>query len=119
MAVMDLKELFRILHNLDVRKPLRRYYPQNAIVAVNKDGEIVAVEKFKDDLTSNEEEKFFSKNKGTAIFYADPEIYPTIDELLDKIKSCKITLRNRGKTRKYTGKGLVGDTYFGGRRKKT
>ena len=119
MPVMELKELFRIIHNLDVREPLRRYYPQNAIVAVNKYGEIVAVEKFKDQPTSDEEEKFFSKYKGTAIFYADPEIYPTIDELRDKIKSCELALKNRGKTKRHTGKGLVGDTYFGGRRKKT
>ena len=116
---MDLKELFRIIHNLDVREPLRRYHPQNAIVAVNRDGEIVAIEKFKGELTSDEEEIFFSKNKGTAIFYADPEIYPTIDELRNKIKSCENALKNRGKTRKHIGKGLVGDTYFGGRRKKT
>ena len=101
MALMDLKELFRIIHNLDVREPLRRYYPQNAIVAVNKDGDIVAVEKFKGEITSDEEENFFSKYRGTAIFYADPEIYPTIDELRDKIKSCKISLKNRGKTKKH------------------
>ena len=117
MPVMHLKELFRIIHNLDVREPLRRYYPQNAIVAVNKDGEIVAVEKFKDQPTSDEEENFFSKYKGTAIFYADPEIYPTIDELRDKIRDGEIALKNRSKTRKYSDKSLVGDTYFGGRRK--
>jgi hypothetical protein len=116
--MMDLRQLYRIIHNLDIREPLRRYYPQNAIVAINKDGKIVAVEKFKNQPTSIQEENFFSKYKGTAIFYADPEIYPTMNELEDKIRSCQLALKNRGKTRKHTGKGLVGDTYFGGRLKK-
>jgi hypothetical protein len=116
---MNVENLFRIIHNLDVREPLRKYHPQHSMISIDKNGDIVAVETFKHRPTRDEQDDFFSKYKKTAIFFANPDIYPTVNELKEKIKSCQEALRNRDITRKYTGKGLVGDTYFGGRRKKT
>ncbi len=110
---MDAKELFRLLHNLDIREPLRKYYPQYGIIAVNEDAEIVGFKKFKNPPTWKEQDVFFEKHKGAAYFLAYPGMYPKIEDIHRKINTCQKCLKNRDKFEKNRGKGLVGETYYG------
>lgn len=113
---MNARDVYRLIHSLDVREALRKFQPRHAIVAVNENGEVVAVERFKHHPKWSEQDTFFASYKGCVFFFATPETYPTLEELERKIESCIKSLKNREANKQYRGKGLVGDTYFGGRR---
>ena len=110
------EDVIRLIYNLDTREALRRFQPKHAIVAVNIEGEIVGIERFKEHPNWTEQDAVFAKYKGCAMFFADPEIYSSVEEIEKKIESCVETLKNREINKKHRGKGLVGDTYFAGRR---
>lgn len=65
---MKAAELFSIIHNFDIREPLRRFQPKHVIVAINQVGEIAGAERFKHHPTWDEQDAFFSKHKGCVFF---------------------------------------------------
>lgn len=116
---MNTAEAFRLIHNLDVRESLRKYQPRHAIVAVAADGTIRGIERFKDYPSWSEQDAAFEKYKGCAKFFADATTYQSIEDLEAKVQSCVDALARReidpdGRRKR----GLVGDTYFGGRPQK-
>lgn len=113
---MNTAEAFRLIHNLDVRESLRKYQPRHAIVAVAADGTIKGIERFKGYPSWPEQDAAFEKYEGCAMFFADATTYQSIEDLESKVQRCVDVLAPReidpdGRKKR----GLVGDTYFGGR----
>jgi hypothetical protein len=79
---MTLKETFRLINNLDVREPLRKYAPQWSIVFVDSSGGIVDVIRFKEwPKPAGTLPPQMREHPGTVKFLAQPNLYKTISEL--------------------------------------
>ena len=106
---ITLEEAFAALHNHDVREPLRKYHPQYALVAVDETDAIVKFEKFKHVPEGVEMHRFSADCKGTAMFVARAESYPTLEQFRQRVVTCGNAYRKQ-----LRGIKDDPDTYYGG-----
>jgi hypothetical protein len=107
---ISIEKAFSELHNLNVREALRRFQPQLMLVAVDEHDAIIKTEKLKKAPEVDDLHKFGDDCKGTAIFVADTENFPTFDKFRQAVMESGEAIRNRRK-----GIADDPDTYYGGR----
>ena len=90
---MKIQDAYISINNLDIKEPMRKFGPTWSYIFVNKQLEIVAVEKYKKDLSDIDEKKVTSKYKDCVLFIARQNDYSTVDELEERVKSCKRTFQ--------------------------
>lgn len=88
---MTLDQAFKLLNNLDVREPLRKFSPQWSTVAVDMSGEIVDVIRHKGQPTLALNYEHMLKHPKTVQFTAWPGRFESIDDLDKEIKECVFT----------------------------
>jgi hypothetical protein len=86
-------ELFDLIENAGVRKPLRRFQPNHFAVFVSPSGAVVAVTRSKRNNFS-EVDSLFVQFPGTAYFLAVPGQFFDLGTLEAKIMSCAAALRD-------------------------
>lgn len=91
MDIIDLERAFKLIHNLDVREPLRRYAPKWSIVVVDKSLNIVGIKKSKEHPTVSEQQEYFSQFSDCVYFLAIAgESFCTLEQFCEKVKiKCK------------------------------
>ena len=84
---MTLDEVFKLINNLDMREPLRRYGPKWATVFVGRSGEILGVHRHKELLGKSDTRKDAALYPpGTVYFIAVPGAYTTHGQLARAVK---------------------------------
>ena len=85
---MKIDQVFEVIENLDYPEGLRRRLaPRYSLLQVNRAGEVVAVERFKELPTQAEQIEMLNKNPGTIQLTARPGLCASPDELKQRVKS--------------------------------
>jgi len=87
---MTLDEVFKLVNNLDVRKPLRKFSPQWSTIAVAKSGEIIDVIKHKDRPTLQLNHEHLLKHPHSVQITAWPGRFETIEDIKKAVKECVV-----------------------------
>ena len=111
---MNIDEVYYSIHNLDVRDALRRFQPKYSVLVVSPRGDVVVLEKYKKVPEFSEIGVLLQEHKGCGAFIASAEMYPTKEELQERVESMVLKLRNVEADKPIGKKGLLGTTYYGG-----
>lgn len=83
---MTVEEAFRIVENLDHPEGLRRKLaPAYSLLQVNRDGEVVSVERFKALPTDSQKLAAPQKHRGCIQLNGNPGLYESVDDLRKEI----------------------------------
>ena len=88
---MKIQDAYISINNLDMKESVRRFGPTWSYVFVNKQLEVVSVDKYKNDLSDIEEKKLADKYRGCVLIIARPGDYTSLDDLEERVRSCKDT----------------------------
>jgi hypothetical protein len=84
---MTIDEAFRLIENLDYAEGLRRRLaPSYSILQINREGNVVSVERFKDPSTEAEQIAALNRFPGTIQINGRPGMYASADELRQRIQ---------------------------------
>jgi hypothetical protein len=84
---MTVEEAFQLIENLDYAEGLRRKLaPSHSLLQINRDGDIVSVERFREPSTEAEQIAALNKYPGTIQINARPGMYESADELRERIQ---------------------------------
>jgi len=86
---MKIQDVYVSINNLDLKESLRKYGPTWSYIFVNEQLEVIAIEKYKKDLSNIEEKKMAHIYKDSVLIIARPGDYCSVNELEESIKSCK------------------------------
>ena len=90
---MKIQDAYNSINNLNLNESARRFGPTWSYIFVNEQLEIVAVNKYKKDLSDMEEKKMANKYKGCVLIIARTGDYSSALELEESVKSCKDTFK--------------------------
>ena len=94
-APISIKRAFSDLHSLEVREPLRKFQSKIMLVAVDPENTIVKTRKMKRPPEVDQLHEFAADCKGTSIFVADTENFPTIEMFREVVMENGSAIRNR------------------------
>ena len=86
---MKIQDAYILINNLNLKDPVRKFGPTWSYIFVNEQLEIIAIEKYKRDLCNIEEQKIANKYKGSVLIIARLGDYDTVNELEERVNSCK------------------------------
>ena len=85
---MTVEEAFRLIENLDYEEGLRRRLaPSYSLLQINRDGEVVSVERFKESTTEVEQLALLKRHPRTIQLNGSPGMYASADELREHIQN--------------------------------
>lgn len=83
---MTIDEAFRLIENLDHPEGLKRKFaPKYSLVQVNRDGDVVSVERFKELPTEAEQLAVLRRNRGCIQINGSPGMYASADAPRERI----------------------------------
>ena len=84
---MTVEEAFRLIENLDYAEGLKRSLaPSYSLLQINRDGDIVSVERFKEPSTEAEQIAALNRHPGTIQINGRPGMYASVEELREQIQ---------------------------------
>ncbi|OHX35726.1 hypothetical protein BJL95_16050 [Methylomonas sp. LWB] len=83
---MNISEAVRIINNLDYEEGLKRKFaPQHSLMQLDRNGDIVAIYRFKKSPTEEEQVEALKKHRGTVQIPAMPGMFDTVAALQARI----------------------------------
>ncbi|MFI0416315.1 MAG: hypothetical protein ACH255_19495 [Candidatus Thiodiazotropha sp.] len=92
---MNNDEVYASVHNLDVREAVRRFKPKYSVLIVSPEEGVIKIEKYKLVPEFTEIELLLKGCKGCGAFVASAEMYPTKEELSNRINAMIIKLKKK------------------------
>jgi hypothetical protein len=84
---MTVDEAFRLIENLDYAEGLRRRLaPSYSLLQINRDGDIVSVERFKEPTTEAQQLALLKRHPGTIQINGRPGMYASVDDLREHVR---------------------------------
>ena len=79
-------EAFRLMENLDFPEGLKRKFaPKYSLLQINRDGEIVSVERFREVPREAEQLAALDKHPGCIQINGNPGLYPSVKALRQRV----------------------------------
>ena len=84
---MTAEEAFRLIENLDYAEGLRRRLaPSYSLLQINREGNVVSVERFKEPSTEAEQIAALNRHPGTIQINGRPGMYASVDDLREQVR---------------------------------
>ena len=94
---MNLEDATILINNLDATGLKKKLRPKHSLIQINRKGEIVAVFKFKENPTEEQQIEALNENPGTVQIPAMEETYQSESELERAIRSSMWLFDNMSK----------------------
>lgn len=86
---MKMQDAYISINNLDMKESVRRFGLTWSYIFVSEQLEVMAVEKYKKDLSDIEEKKLAKKYKDCVLIIARSGDYVSANEFEERVRSCK------------------------------